>query len=181
MTIKARTDYTEKSIKNFAKFNMFRFPWQIITYAILEFIMLCFSVGLFSMMFSGPKEIRIIMIPVLAVPAILVLGAVPFALWRLPAKTAKMSRRMFGAAVFYEFSEDEIIINSMLPTNTGQVRANYQYFDKVYETKTAFYLFISKREAFVLEKAGITEGSISDLQELFRKNIPGKKYIRKGM
>jgi len=176
MTVKAKTEYTEELLLKFARFSIMRTPRQVVTYIVGELIMLAMA-GFYAYLtwVVGGGSVVIAIIFLTTIPYI-----IPFILWRAPYKSVKMSKRVLGAANYYEFSDDEIIIESTFPTAEGQTKANYQFFDRVYETKTMFCFFTSKVQACIMNKSDITEGTITDLQELLRKNLPPKKYIVRG-
>ena len=77
--------------------------------------------------------------------------------------------------------DDEIIVDSNIQEAKSQTKMNYDMFVCVCETKDNFYLFISKRQALIIRKIDISVGSVSDLRNLFLKNIPAGKYITKGV
>ena len=173
MMVNAKTEYTKETLLTFAQFNARKQPAQIVVYVVLE-LLLAFISSLLMLMSGTTAEliISIVLAPIflLVVPATILIT---------PRFVAKMSKGMIGAVNTYEFSDDGIVIESTLPMAAGQTKAGYNYFESIYETKDAFYLFISKQQAFIMNKSDITEESISDLQELFTKNIPPSKYITK--
>lgn len=181
MTVKAKTIYTDELIKNSVKFHLYKTPAQIIKYILLEIFTMCASAYLFSkfVFILEIEEMRFIMVPIISVCAALGIASVPIALWRFIAKVVKMSKHVIGMEITYEFSDSEIIIDSTLPTVIGQAKATYDHFEKVYEKKDVFYFYISKNQLYVLRKSDITDGSLSDLQNILKNNIPAKKYIIK--
>ncbi|MCL2694872.1 MAG: YcxB family protein [Clostridiales bacterium] len=176
MTVKAKTEYTEELLLKFAKFSVVRQPKQIAVYIICELVMLALA-GFYAYLtwIVGSVSIVIAVIFVVTIPFI-----IPFILLHAPHRSVKMNKRLFGAVNDYMFSDDEIIIESTMRAATGQSTASYQLFDKVYETKEMFFFYISKAQAYFMNKSDITEGTVSDLQELLRKNLPAKKYIVRG-
>lgn len=57
------------------------------------------------------------------------------------------------------------------------VDAVYDYFNKVYETKTHYFLYISQTQCHVLAKKDIVEGSVEELNLLLFRNLGPKKFI----
>jgi len=176
MIVKAKTVYTMDLFKKFARFNSLRNRSQIIIYCITELIVLGFvGFSIFLALTSGNSEdITNAIILAVTFPFI-----VPVTLLLMQLLTAKMSKGAIGAVTLYEFFADEVVIESSLTNVNGKANANYSYFEKVYETKDTFYLYISKYQAFLLRKSDIIEGNVSDLQNLFRRNLPLNKYIIK--
>ena len=62
-----------------------------------------------------------------------------------------------------------------------QAKISYKFIKCVYETKDMFYLYVTKNQAFLLRKSDITEGSVSDLQNILKENMPVNKYFSKGV
>ena len=176
MIVKAKTEYTMKLLKKFMRFNSVKNRSQIITYCLLELIMLgIVGFSIFMAITNGNSEdVTIAIIFTIIFPFI-----VPLIVLLLPLLTAKINKHVIGAVTLYEFSDDEIVIESSLSTANGKTNANYSYFENVYETKDTFYLYISKQQAYILSKSDIIEGNAADLQNLFKRNIPINKYIIK--
>lgn len=49
--------------------------------------------------------------------------------------------------------------------------ANFSYFYKVIETKTHYILYISKAQCHIIKKENIVEGSLQELNEMFKQYI----------
>jgi len=173
MTIKARTVYTKDLLNQFIKFNFLKKPGQIVINIVLILLllcMLCLSISP-ALIYGNFESIFIFLgLFILIVPTLFIIS---FFLPKL------LNKKLIGAVNTYEFSDSGIVIESTLPTVTGQVKANYSYLKTVYETNTNFYLFISRQQAYLMNKSDITEGTVSELHELLTKNIPAKKYIFK--
>jgi len=178
MIVKAKTEYTLQLLKKIARFNAFKNQGKIVYYCILELIILCMAALSILLVFTSEKSEDIVF---LAVCAVIIAFVVPLFVLLLPSLSVKMSKYVIGAENLYQFTEDEILIESTLPLSSGQTKANYAYFHRIYETREMFYLYISKRQAFILKKSDIIEGSVSDLKNLFISKLPKNKYIVKGM
>lgn len=174
MMIKAKTEYTKELLLKFARFNAYKQSGQVVTYIILELVML-----VLASIFIFTSENTFEFIASISIITPLFLFMVPAIILVTPMLVARMSKNLIGSVNTYEFLDNEIVFESTLPTAAGQIKANYNYFESVYETKDVIYLYISKQQAFILNKSDITEGSVSDLQGLLRKNIPANKYIVK--
>lgn len=176
MIIKAKTEYTKELLIKYARFNSYKKTSQIVIYCFCELFMLALVGFLIYMaMSTGTAEVFTVTIICTATFPFIV----PLILLLLPLFLAKMSKDAIGAVNIYEFSDIEVIIESTLPTAYGQTKAKYTFFESIYETKNIFYLYISKQQAFILKKSDITVSSVSDLQNLFKKNLPANKYIIK--
>ena len=178
MIVKAQTVYTKDLLKKFMRFNSCKKPSQIIIYCFLELFMLgLVGFSIIKAISMGSAEDIIVAIIFTAIFPFVV----PLVLLLLPVLLTSMNKSAIGAVNNYEFYDNEAIVVSTVPSASGQTKAKYSFFESVYETKDIFYLYISKRRAFVLKKQDITEGSISDLKTIFKNNLPTKKYIVKSM
>ena len=72
----------------------------------------------------------------------------------------------------FEFLADEIKVLSKKFKNS----INYTSLYLVAETNNAFYIYISKLQAFVIAKNDLKAGDIDKLKELLRTKISVKKY-----
>ena len=57
-------------------------------------------------------------------------------------------------------------------------KARYSYIHKAYEDKNYYYLYISKMQCHVIDKASITQGSLDELHTLLKINL-GDKFKTK--
>ena len=57
-------------------------------------------------------------------------------------------------------------------------KARYSYIHKAYEDKNYFYLYISKMQSHVIDKASITQGTLDELRTLLKTNL-GIKFKSK--
>ena len=115
------------------------------------------------------------------VPPLLFLFLLPFVVFVIPALSVRFMKQQqaYDAVGTYEFTDTEVIVDAITQKAASQTRIMTAQFEAVYDTRDTFYLYISKREAFVLRKADIYEGSVTDLENILRRNIPAKKYIVK--
>lgn len=170
--VKAQTHYTKELMLRFARFNSRKQSSQIITYVILE--LLLFS---FALMFIVTSENLLEFFISIGLITPLCLALIPVIVLLTPYLVAKMSGNVIGAINTYEFNENEFVIESSLPTLAGQTKISLSHLVRVYETRDAFYLYISKMQAFIINKNDIIEGNLSDLQEIFRSHLPAKTYV----
>lgn len=61
---------------------------------------------------------------------------------------------------------------------TATLKAKYSYIYKASEDKDYYYLFISKMQSHVIEKASITQGTLEEMQTLLKTNL-GSKFKSK--
>ncbi len=58
--------------------------------------------------------------------------------------------------------------------------ARYCYLFKVVETKTHYFLYVSDSQAEVVDKLGLVEGSLQELNDIFSRNLGEKFHACKG-
>lgn len=75
----------------------------------------------------------------------------------------------------YTFYDDKICICSQNDLYKSTVEMKYELIEKTIETKKYLFIFKDKSQAYIVDKATITNGAVDDLR---RKLIPllGKKY-----
>ena len=175
MRIMARTTYTKELLQRFIWFSMFRSRLQIMIFITVETVgFISLGLCIFLTWLTGNRDfyIYIMMTVTLFIfyPLLLLL-MLKMALFN--------SKSMIGVVNTYLFTDSEVIVESTMPAASGQTRAGYAFFYRGYETKEAFYLFITKQQAFILSKADIVGGSPNDLRHLLRRNLPADKFVSK--
>lgn len=61
----------------------------------------------------------------------------------------------------------------------SEIVAKYNYFYKIEESSTHFFLYISKNQSHILPKSDLVEGSLDELKTIFAKNMGVNYKIRK--
>lgn len=74
----------------------------------------------------------------------------------------------------YAFNQETIEIENHRPMVNTHVSYRYAGLMKAYERKDAFYLFIDKRQAFLVSKSGFTQGSVDELRTLLINQLGNK-------
>lgn len=72
--------------------------------------------------------------------------------------------------------------DSFLTVQTGDIAkgtaiTRYDALNKVYETKTMFYIYITPMQALLIAKCDITKGTPEELRNILITKLPAKKYI----
>lgn len=81
-----------------------------------------------------------------------------------------------NANILFEFYEDFFKISGTSKNGTESSESNYSSIIKIMESKQDVYLFISRQQAFILDKSGFTMGNPEELINFLKdKNIPYKK------
>lgn len=69
------------------------------------------------------------------------------------------------------FEDEGVRIATQKPGANAQGAFAYRNIPKVIERKDAFYLYIDRRQAFIVEKQGFIQGDAGQLAELFRNRL----------
>ena len=78
--------------------------------------------------------------------------------------------------ILFEFQEDTFKLSATNKNGTDSSELNYSSIIKVMESKYDIYLFISKRQGYILDKSGFEAGCPEELLEFLKgKNIPYKR------
>ena len=98
-----------------------------------------------------------------------------FAYFVLPRFTINKNHSL-NANLIFEFQESTFKVLVTTKNATDSSELNYSIISKVMESKQDVYLFISRRQSYVLDKSGFTIGNYEDfLKFLKEKNIPYKR------
>lgn len=76
------------------------------------------------------------------------------------------------AEVVYKFDDKVYIFTSKPNTYRCAEEAEYSFFTSVYEDDDSYLFFISEGQCYVVFKDCLTKGSIEEMSEIIKKNIP---------
>ena len=92
-----------------------------------------------------------------------------------PRITVKRSPAL-NADILFEFQEDSFKVSAKTKNSTDFSELNYPALVKVMESEQDIYLYLSARQAYVLDKSGFNSGSPDEFVEFLKdKNIPYKR------
>ena len=81
-----------------------------------------------------------------------------------------------NANIIFEFQEDTFKISATTKNGTESSELNYSAIVKIMESKQDIYLFISKRQGYILDKSGFALGCPLEFVKFLKdKNIPYKR------
>ena len=172
MVVKARTVYTKELLVKFNRFNFVKSSMAMGIFIFIELVVFTYAAYTFIDAFVWGYLEYVVFELVLSLILLLLLPSIIFV---FPASL----KLPFEVVNNFEVTDSEIIVDSISQKATSQTRVMTAQLEAVYDTRDTFYLYISKREAFIIRKADILEGSVSDLQNILRRNLPAKKYIVK--
>ena len=104
---------------------------------------------------------------------------VPVISWGIPRLKTKKAASL-DAVCYYSFGAEGFYLKSESEKFKEDAFIKYRSLCRVYESKKCYYVYISKMQAYILDKSGFTEGSPEDLRELFRETVePGRLKLFK--
>lgn len=167
MIIKAKTHYTEKLLKDFAKFNFFVKPKVLMAFlVIVEVCIATFYIMLEIKNFSWPTTLT-------GIFCFLISPLMVFFSYYSAVKS--MRNALSGTIMEYEFDKTELRIKTSNTGLSGESAISYKTLYKVYEIGEYFYIYSSKYSAIILRKSDIIEGSPEKLKNLLKGLVPLKK------
>ena len=113
----------------------------------------------------------------IAIAAALVLLIDMFMYFVMPGIQYNSMSKMKNIGNDYVFYDEEFTVASESEEFSGHNVTKYTILVKVYETEKHFFIYISKRQLFVVDKATLEGGTAEDLSKKL-SSVLGKKYIR---
>lgn len=101
---------------------------------------------------------------------LVIITAVPLMLYFTPRAGVRKSVRL-NVSYLYIFSEDGFKIVSVSDHFSEDTYIKYRSVYKVYETKYCFYIYISKIQAYIVDKNAFESSTCDDLRALLRAGI----------
>lgn len=77
----------------------------------------------------------------------------------------------------YVFYDEEFTATTVSEHFSGQDVMKYSLIEKTFETGKYFFIYVNKRQIFVVDKATVEGGAAEDIREKL-SSVLGKKYIR---
>lgn len=111
--------------------------------------------------------------------AIMAIAAIsqPFLYYVLPQIKFRAYDKRQGLAIKYVFGDEEVQIFAETPDFEDKAKIKYAMIDRVKETNDYFYIYMSKRQAFVVDKATAVGGTAEEVRSKLRSCL-GKKHYK---
>lgn len=167
MIIRAKTHYTEKLLKDFAKFNFFIKPKFLMTFLIIMEIGIAAVYTLLGIKNFNWLTTLTGVFCFLISPLII--------LFSYHSAVKSLRNILSGTIMEFEFDKTELKIKTSNTGINGENSISYKNLYKVYEKDEYFYIYSSKYSAIILRKSDITEGSPEKLKNLLKGFVPFKK------
>ncbi len=112
-----------------------------------------------------------------AVAAVLILLIDMFMYFGMPRIQYNSMSKLKDVENSYIFYDDEFFTETVSESFSGQDVMKYSLLEKAFETERFFFIYINKRQTFVVDKATLEGGSAEEIKEKLT-SVLGKKYIR---
>lgn len=167
MIIRAKTHYTEKLLKDFAKFNFFVRPKFLMAFLIIIEVAIAVVFTIFGIKdFDWATTITGIFC--FLISPLMIISSYYSAV-------KSLRNTLSGTIVEYEFDKTELRTKATNTGVNGEGTISYKTIYKIYETDEYFYIYTSKYSAIILRKSDIIEGSPEKLKNLLKGLVPLKK------
>ena len=173
MEIKAKCKYDYETCKAVSRIDAYRKsnPKKVVVSRAIFCIAL--MVLNFAVAASGDIDIGY----TIAIAAILVLLIDMFMYFAMPKIQYNSMSKMKNVGNDYIFRDEEFMVSSASEDFSGQNVTKYAILVKAYETEKYFFIYISKRQLFAVDKATIEGGTVEEIRNKL-SSVLGKKYIR---
>lgn len=167
MIIRAKTHYTEKLLKDFAKFNFFIKPKFLMAFLIIIEVAIAVVFTMFGIKDFDCATTMTGIFCFLISPLMMIFSYY--------SAVKSLRNALSGTIVEYEFDKTELRTKATNTGIDGESSISYKTLYKIYETDEYFYIYTSKYCAIILRKSDIIEGSPEKLKNLLKGLVPLKK------
>ena len=167
MIIRAKTHYTEKLLKDFAKFNFFIKPKFLMAFLIIIEVAIAVVFTMFGIKDFDWATTMTGIFCFLISPLMMIFSYY--------SAVKSLRNALSGTIVEYEFDKTELRTKATNTGIDGESSISYKTLYKIYETDEYFYIYTSKYSAIILRKSDIIEGSPEKLKNLLKGLVPFKK------
>ena len=170
MEITASCIYDLKALTALLHLQMFKksSPQKCIIFWMVS-IAVVFAVLLLEIIFW---EADMIFLAALLVAALLLMC---YSYFWLPRISYKAQAKMKNAENSFVFGQQAVRITSRTAQYEGEAHIEYTLFVKVFETSEYFFLFQTKNQAYIVDKATIRGGTAKDIRSRLTPAV--KKYV----
>lgn len=172
--VEVKTKYTLDIYKEYVWFSLFRgkyYRYGKATFPFLTALMCLYTIWAFV---SGFDDVFISVIGLAGFVVCVLFYVYAFT---MPKKYVNRSPSLFQTSMVLMFNDDSLTSEQIGDIASGTGVTKYEALQKVYETKTTFYLYLTPRQALLITKSDITKGTPEELRSLLRAKLPAKKYV----
>jgi len=178
--ITVRTSYRFEQMREFLKYN---YRHQRYVFFLLVILLLIYLVQLFlgyygvtdggSAALSGAQYDGdlTLMTPIVFIALVAFVGIQSFGLLHTRKKHKDMISKSKDGLLFF-FKNNGYDIETTDPDGQETIWHGYETIRRIAETKTMFYLYTGRNQAFLIEKHGFTKGTPEELRILLKQIFP---------
>ena len=176
MHITASSTYDRETVREMSRFMMFRNRRQNPRRRIIMWTVLFCAL-------MGTLIAEMVLWGFSAFTLVLVLLCAGILLWewffylRLPDIQYKNAGKMADARNEFVFTETRMKASSTADEYSGSAEMEYDALYKIYETGEYFFLFLNKRQCYVVNKATVRDGTVEELRSVLTEAV-GNRYVR---
>lgn len=173
-TIKAHVGITYDDYKKYALFGMWQKRRKTLPITVIFIGLIGYYVNdTLNYLAKYPMNYLLVAITALLILAVLFSILQPFLRMKRDYRKSKLLNDQTG---IYEFTKVSVCLQGADPDLNGNEEYTYSTFTKGYETKYAFYLRMPGRQALIIPKTNIYEGTPEGLSELLKAKM--KEFVK---
>jgi hypothetical protein len=164
MNIEATTSIDYPTYRHFYLFNFMRgrrSPWQARIILVMAPFLFLFFLYLFA---ANPGDLVSLAGMLVTLMLLLVIAWVLFV---VPRRYYQSVQKTMSVPVHYRFTAENVEASQAEPVR-------YAMISRAYETRGFFYLYISRRQIYIIGKNDFTSGNADDLRQLLKTRMGGR-------
>ena len=191
--IEVSTQYTKKTIRDYAIFHFLRKSLLKTILSIIVIIYLLYLLYLFEglicigfyfslvkVLASGLEINDLINIIGFIIFLMILPSIYYFGIYKPLVSRLKRNYRIEkDMKIDYEFGENEVKLSLSTPFENDSFIYTYNSINKIYETSKYFYIYFSKYDLFILSKENLASEDLSKLQSIFEENLNENKFVKR--
>lgn len=135
------------------------------------------AIGIFVSLITGFVFGFDSVIKIFLILFIILIAVMSLLIFYLPKKYYKSAEKIYQGINRYKFFDDYFQAEMDNGSAKGTSNIKYDALYKVYEIPEYFYIFISRSQAYMVDKSGFNIIELDSLTAIF-KNVLGKKYYK---
>lgn len=171
MNIKASSKYDWETIKKFNRFHCLA-KNKALNIALLVLDIVCISLFVLVCLWDL-LDFELVMTYVLVVFVNVMLAFVFFVLPKIQYNQNKM---LHGVINNIEFEENEMSLTQSGDNTNSITKIKYGAIWRVYETKDFIYIYVNSRQAYIVDKSKVVDGTATELRVFLVKAVGMSKY-----
>jgi hypothetical protein len=170
MKLEATTRIDYRTYHKFYLFNFLlgkRSPWQARVLLFLTPVL--FIVFLVLFLLRPTDLVNLAGMLIMFMLLVLLLSVI----WVAPLRYYRSVQKKLDAPIDYMFTEEQVEASQVKPVQ-------YDMISAAYETREFFYIYVSRRQIYIVGKKDFTTGSADDLSRLLKIKLGERFHVRSG-